>query len=648
MTRIVECDVCIVGGGITAAMVAERLTERSDARVVVVEAGNRLFNLEERFERRERFLRYAENPWPDDHLPKQTGRGIQSRTMAVGGLALHWGGTTPRFTPEDLRLRSLYGVYSDWPPLVGRARRLLPGGRRAHRRRRCRRTGAARSALRRLPDAGAAALVQPGAAARLGREVEHPLRPNPVSKNSQPYRGRNVCTRCDTCTICPTGARYSPDFTYQQLLAEKRIELHDRTLVRRLELGPEGDRVAAAVAVNRDAPDEPVHYRARWFVLAAGYAWSSHLMLLSASSRWENGLGNRDGLVGRFVTGHRPVSAFAEVPAQLFPGVYQMDSLLSKRFQHYGEPLTPYRRLHTLRPAHLGVELRARAAAARRLGGLLLGDALLEDWRGRAQTGAARLRSYYDVLPARDSRLTLDPSPAQRVGRPDAAHRLRRRAESAAARQASEAAIRAVFENIVAKGGGKLLRTDASEDHDHPAGRSAHGTRRVDRGRRPLGTQLPPRQPVGGRRAHDAERRLQQRHARPSPRSPCARRRDSARSFRRERCRGEAMRAPSRLARNAAALAVAAGCLSLALAERLESQEAFLLRPHRVLDGTGGVLEGASVRPRASGSDRASDRTGEAARRTMRRRGRSGGRSSRRDPAARPRRYPRPSRLVLR
>ena len=35
--------------------------------------------------------------------------------MAVGGQALHWGGTCNRFSEEDLRLKSMYGLYVDWP-----------------------------------------------------------------------------------------------------------------------------------------------------------------------------------------------------------------------------------------------------------------------------------------------------------------------------------------------------------------------------------------------------------------------------------------------------------------------------------------------------------------------------------------------------
>ena len=35
--------------------------------------------------------------------------------MQVGGLAMHWGGVTPRFSPEDFRTKSLFGVGTDWP-----------------------------------------------------------------------------------------------------------------------------------------------------------------------------------------------------------------------------------------------------------------------------------------------------------------------------------------------------------------------------------------------------------------------------------------------------------------------------------------------------------------------------------------------------
>src|SRR5262245_26639773 len=57
----------------------------------------------------------ARNPWPGDVVRDQEAQNVISRTMAVGGSALHWGGVTNRFSEEDLRLRSRYGLAVDWP-----------------------------------------------------------------------------------------------------------------------------------------------------------------------------------------------------------------------------------------------------------------------------------------------------------------------------------------------------------------------------------------------------------------------------------------------------------------------------------------------------------------------------------------------------
>ena len=77
-----ESDVCIIGGGITAAMLALKLSEaRPDLHVIVVEAGKRLFDAENRMAYRQRNIDYAENPWPGDFVEDQAAQGIISRTM---------------------------------------------------------------------------------------------------------------------------------------------------------------------------------------------------------------------------------------------------------------------------------------------------------------------------------------------------------------------------------------------------------------------------------------------------------------------------------------------------------------------------------------------------------------------------------------
>ena len=114
--RTVDADYVIIGGGITAALLAQKLSDlKPSASIVVVEAGNRLMDLEARMAARQRNLDYGENIWPGDFIADQAPDGMISRTMAVGGSALHWGGVCNRFSQEDLRLKSMYGLAVDWP-----------------------------------------------------------------------------------------------------------------------------------------------------------------------------------------------------------------------------------------------------------------------------------------------------------------------------------------------------------------------------------------------------------------------------------------------------------------------------------------------------------------------------------------------------
>ena len=125
-----ESDVCIVGGGISAAMLAEKLSElKPGLAITVVEAGQKIFDFENRAAYRQRSLDYGENAWPADFIEDQAGAGVISRTMAVGGSALHWGGVTNRFSEEDLTLKSRYGLATGWPLSGVVSSRYSPSGR---------------------------------------------------------------------------------------------------------------------------------------------------------------------------------------------------------------------------------------------------------------------------------------------------------------------------------------------------------------------------------------------------------------------------------------------------------------------------------------------------------------------------------------
>jgi quinoprotein glucose dehydrogenase len=205
---------------------------------------------------------------------------------------------------------------------------------------------------------------------------------------------------------------------------------------------------------------------ARTFVVAGGYIWSPHLLLLSADSRFPNGLANRSGNVGRYLTGHRNVQGFVSLPMKLFPGLNEQHSLVSKHFMR--RPRYDRYLRHDLRvwESASGREPRLRNEA----GQLLLGDAILTDWRERTAAGSARVRSYYDVIPSRESALTLDATKKNAWGDPLPRLNWRDSELSRDLRAWSEERIRELFSNLARAGNGTLLRTSSDSFQDHPAG----------------------------------------------------------------------------------------------------------------------------------------------------------------------------------
>jgi quinoprotein glucose dehydrogenase len=103
-------------------------------------------------------------------------------------------------------------------------------------------------------------------------------------------------------------------------------------------------------------------------------------------------------------------------------------------------------------------------------GGLLLGDALLADWRERARRGTARVRAYVDVHPDRDSALTLDVTNRNQFGDPLPAIQHKLDAATEARQPAVRERLAGLWNNLARAGNGKILSTSSGNYLDHPAG----------------------------------------------------------------------------------------------------------------------------------------------------------------------------------
>jgi quinoprotein glucose dehydrogenase len=254
-------------------------------------------------------------------------------------------------------------------------------------------------------------------------------------------------------------------------LSAKKIQLHDQTLIRRLVLDEKTTDVTAATGVREDT-GEAVEYRSPRFILASGYCWSAHLLLLSANSRFPSGLANSSDHVGRYMTGHLAHQTTIDLDVKIYPGMNEQHSLISREFFRC-RPDQPYVR-HDLRiwenAGGRGPQLRDAA------GKVLMGDALLADWRTRITRGTARVRGYFDAHPDRESRLTLDPQTKNRFGDPMPVIQHRVDAETTKRSAQTRQHFETLFARLSKANDGRAGQTTALGYQDHPAGGCRMGT----------------------------------------------------------------------------------------------------------------------------------------------------------------------------
>jgi glucose dehydrogenase len=331
----VEGEVCIVGAGAAGGILALELARRG-VRVVLLESGPR-HDFAKRWEYVRQYLRH-QNPWRTSlrELDRQTLGGsmpyrlADNRVRGVGGSTLHWEGYALRFHPSDFRLRSLYGLADDWPisyrdleTYYGAAERMLGVAGADDEPWASLRSSA--FPLPPFPFSYSDRLFAP-ACQTLGVSLHH----LPQARNSQPYGGRPQCRACGTCHVCPTGAKASVDLTQiPEAEATGNAHLITEATVLRLEHDHSGE-VRAAIYAKPDKVTQRL--AARVFVLAGGAVENARLLLLSSSSDFPTGLGNRSGLVGRFFMSHPSIDVIGWSREKVYPYRIGFSTAMSRQF----------------------------------------------------------------------------------------------------------------------------------------------------------------------------------------------------------------------------------------------------------------------------------------------------------------------------
>ena len=296
-----KVDVVIVGSGAAASVYA----------AVLAEAGKSVLVLEKGTARKLDDL-YSSQIWARRlkwGSPQAVHEGKNSIFYSFngghgyGGAAIHHYGVWPRYHPEDMRERTLYGRGLDWPfeydvlrPYYDKVQTDVGI------------SGDAKKEVWR-PE-GEPYPLPPVLVTNHGNKIAEGFTaldmhtsPIPIAVLSQSYKGRDSCIWDGWCDAgCPTGALANPLVTYFPRALKAGAMMQADSHVTRVLTDKKGQR--ATGVEYYDSAGKRHEQMADVVVLAAFTIENPRIMLNSATDKHKQGLGNSSGLLGSYLMSH--------------------------------------------------------------------------------------------------------------------------------------------------------------------------------------------------------------------------------------------------------------------------------------------------------------------------------------------------------
>lgn len=296
-----KIDAIVVGSGAAGSAMAARLAA-GGKQVLILEAGPRRSQADlvssTLWARR---LKWNGAPVIEDGA-HPVGH-VFNASSGTGGAAMHHYAVWPRMHEEDFEMHSRYERGLDWPL---RYADLAPFYDEVQAE--CGVSGDAEQEIWRPPGTPypmppVPRFEQGDIVARGFEKMGMRVAPLPLAVTSRAFKGRPACLWDGWCDAgCPIGALANPlTIHLPKALAAGAELVHDAPVVKILT--NDDGNLATGVEVARDDGTRQ-RFHADVVVLAAFAVQNPRLLLASAGGRHENGLGNKNDMVGRYVMSH--------------------------------------------------------------------------------------------------------------------------------------------------------------------------------------------------------------------------------------------------------------------------------------------------------------------------------------------------------
>lgn len=330
MPEVLSADVVVIGSGIIGSLAAHRLASQG-ASVIILESGPRVdrgrivANYRNAAFKNDWSAPYEFNAWSPhpQFVPEDNGYLIQAGPVpypaqylrVVGGTTWHWAAHAWRVLPNDLKMKTMYGVGKDWPITYDE---LEPYYYEAEVKMGV--SGAPNTGSPRAKPFPMEPVAEPWAMRRFRERLAvggYEVVSNTTARNSRPYDDRPACCGNNNCQpICPIDAQYTGGIAADA--AEKAgAKIVPNAVVYRIEHDAQG-RIAAVHYFDPDKRSTRVTGKS--FILAANGIESPKLLLLSRSDKFPAGLANSSDMVGRNLMDHPSSSLAFEVDEDMWLG----------------------------------------------------------------------------------------------------------------------------------------------------------------------------------------------------------------------------------------------------------------------------------------------------------------------------------------